>query len=187
MKTLPLSILIASLAFTACDSKKTSNETIRREGTPDCVHIPDKDPEIAKAIQTARDSMIGFWKVNWEKTAPTIQAVPQTFTHRVKTAEEFREFVADRANGLVLEIQPTNSAVMYKPSGESQKLVWRSDTKYDIWLEQKIFMSASIGHGFKISGANTAILTFQIEWNENVATRVQLFMERQQPNPANPK
>ena len=60
MKTLPLTILIASLALAACDSKKSSSETIRREGQPDYVHVPDKDPEMDKAIQTARDSVDTF-------------------------------------------------------------------------------------------------------------------------------
>ena len=60
MKTSALVILIASMAFTACDSKMSSNETIRREGQPDFVHVPDKDPEMDKAIQTARDSADTF-------------------------------------------------------------------------------------------------------------------------------
>ncbi len=60
MKTLPLTILIASLAFTACDSKKSNNDTVRREGQPDYVHVADKDPEMDKAIQTARESVDTF-------------------------------------------------------------------------------------------------------------------------------
>lgn len=63
MNTRPLSIssiLIACLAFTACDSKQSGNETVRREGQPDYVYIPNKAPEMDKAIQTARDSVDTF-------------------------------------------------------------------------------------------------------------------------------
>ena len=58
MKTLLLTFLTASLALTAC--KKSSNETTRRVGQPDYIHIPDKAPEMDSAIQTARDSVETF-------------------------------------------------------------------------------------------------------------------------------
>ncbi|MBN8419233.1 MAG: hypothetical protein J0L73_09975 [Verrucomicrobia bacterium] len=137
--------------------------------------------------ESAARNVVGVWKVNWEKTEPTIRAVPETFTNRIQTVEDFKKLVAKGAKGLVLDIQPSNTAVMHHPSGSSLKLTWSEDTKYDIWVEQRFFMTAGIGHGFTVSGANTAKLNFQIEWNENVATRVPLIMERQQTDSANSK
>lgn len=58
MKTLPLAFLVASLAFTAC--KKSGDETIQSKDNPNFVHVPDHDPEMDKAIQTARDSVDTF-------------------------------------------------------------------------------------------------------------------------------
>jgi uncharacterized protein YegJ (DUF2314 family) len=60
IKAVPLSVLIALLVFTACDSKKSSNETILRDGQPDYIRVLDQDPEMNKAIQTARDSVDTF-------------------------------------------------------------------------------------------------------------------------------
>lgn len=137
--------------------------------------------------ESAARSVIGVWKVNWEKTEPTIQLVPETFTNRVRTVEDFKKLVAKGAQGLVLDIQPSNTAVLHHPSGGRQKLTWSKDSKYDIWVEQRFFMTAGIGHGFTVSGPDTAKLNFQVEWNENVATRVPLIMERQQTDSANSK
>ena len=60
MKTARLTILIASLAFTACQSKRSRNEIVRREGQPDYIRFAEKDPEMDKAIQTARESVDTF-------------------------------------------------------------------------------------------------------------------------------
>src|SRR4051812_30715933 len=59
MKILPLIILIASMALTGCE-RKSSNETIRREGQPGYFHVPNEDPAMDKAIQTARASVDSF-------------------------------------------------------------------------------------------------------------------------------
>lgn len=60
MKKLPITILISSLVLAACNPKKSGNETIKREGQPDYIHVADEDPEMDKAIQTARDSVDTF-------------------------------------------------------------------------------------------------------------------------------
>jgi uncharacterized protein YegJ (DUF2314 family) len=60
MKTLAFVTLIASLTMPACDSRKHSDTIVRREGQPDYVKVPDNDPEMDKAVQTARDSVDTF-------------------------------------------------------------------------------------------------------------------------------
>lgn len=124
-------------------------------------------------------TLMGSWKVNWEKTASTIHAVPSTHADRYASVEEFRKKVSGLARGLVLEIQPSQKALLHWPSGSKTKLEWRPGEEHDLWLQQRIFMSASIGHGFTKTGGNTGILLFQLDYSESVATRVELIVERQ--------
>ena len=135
----------------------------------------------AKSVaEDGRATMFGVWKVNWDRTSPTILAVPKTYAERFKTVEEFRAFVAKQAMDMTFEIQPDNIAFSRRATGNKPvKYRWESSKRYDCWLEVGGFLAASVGHGFKVTDANNAVLTFQIEWSENIATRVPLFMERQ--------
>ncbi|MCE9519757.1 MAG: hypothetical protein K8R87_09430 [Verrucomicrobia bacterium] len=131
---------------------------------------------------TATNSFVGTWKVNWEKT-PVVEKLPE-HAYGFKTVEEFREHVARRANDLILDIQTNQTAVLRYADGKIERYQWEISPqapKYDVWLQTwpHRFSYASVGHGFKVSGTNTAIFTFQLEWNEDVATRVPLVMERQ--------
>lgn len=137
------------------------------------------------------NSVVGVWKVNWEK-APVIETIPERYKFRFKTLEDYRKYVTQRAMGLVLNIQANQTAVLRYGDGKSENYRWeiyQKAPKHDIWLQTNphFLSSASIGHGFKVSGANTATLLFQLEWDEDAATRVQLVMERQQPDPTKPK
>lgn len=141
---------------------------------------------VAWSLSSSRPSLyVGSWKVDWAKSAPAIREVPQTFRSRVKTVEEFRNLVGQRASTLVVDVHPDHTATFHHPK-EKLKLTWsRSSWRHDIWLQQKFFyMSASIGHGLKVTGARSATLTYQVEWSENVATRVPLQLVRQGPAPA---
>jgi hypothetical protein len=129
------------------------------------------------------EPFVGVWKVNWENSAPAIQEVPSMFSSRVKSVEEFRNLVAQRANGLVVEIYPDHTAVFHYPT-ERAKLVWDLEgERHDVWLQQKFSFMVAIGHGLKVTGPDTATLKYQVEWNEDAATRVFLLLERQGPAP----
>ncbi len=132
--------------------------------------------------------MFGVWKVNWEQTAPAIVATPESFKHRFNTPDEFRNFLAKQAREMTLEILPNNTGILRRgPHYRPATYRWKSAQKYDCWLESAGFLAASVGHGFKVTDARNATLTFQIEWSENVATRIPLRMERQSATPENPK
>ena len=132
---------------------------------------------IAEESQT---TMFGMWKVNWDQTAPAIQAVPEAFKHRFKSPDEFRAFVANQAKEMTLELLAYNTGVLRRGSNDRPITYrWKSAERYDCWLEIGGFFAASVGHGFKVTDASNAILTFQIEWSETIATRISLRMERQ--------
>ena len=61
MKAL-LSLILVAAAFTlsSCDSKKSTSQTVHREGQPDYVRVPETDPEMDRAIQSAHDSVDTF-------------------------------------------------------------------------------------------------------------------------------
>jgi hypothetical protein len=146
---------------------------------------------LTAVAENTTTNFVGVWKVNWEKT-PAVKALPQPNVYFFKTVDEYRQYVTRRAKGIVLDIQTKNTAVLRYANGKSEKYSWERSKlpeKYDIWLQTwpHFLSGASIGHGFKVSDTNTAIFTFQLEWNENVATRVPLVMERQLPNPGKSK
>jgi uncharacterized protein YegJ (DUF2314 family) len=60
MKPASFALLVLALALSACDRKKSGNETVRREGQPDFIRVPDNDTEMDQAMQTARDSVDKF-------------------------------------------------------------------------------------------------------------------------------
>lgn len=135
----------------------------------------------------ATNNIVGVWKVNWDKT-PAITSIPEYYrsTSRFKSVEEYRDFVTNRTKGLVFEIKTNNTATLRYASGKSETYSWEASPqapKYDIWLQTypHRLSFVSVGHGLKVSDTdpNTAMLTFQIEWDENVATRIPLVMERQ--------
>jgi uncharacterized protein YegJ (DUF2314 family) len=64
-----LVFICATLVLTACDSKKSRGDIVRREGQPDYIQVPDKDPEMDKAIQTARDTVDTFIAALRSRTA----------------------------------------------------------------------------------------------------------------------
>jgi len=127
----------------------------------------------------AASAVYGTWTVDWDQP-PTIRVVPEKYARRFRTVEEYRLFVADRAKGLKLEIRPDHRAMLQYADGDKHGYYWRAvrNKRYDLWI-QAPNVEASIGHGFKTLGANAALLTFQLEWDENVATRVPLKMTRE--------
>lgn len=140
------------------------------------------------SIAQETTKMFGVWKVNWGQTSPAIQSVPESFKHRFNTADEFRTFVANQAKEMTLEISPDNIGILRRgPDYRPATYRWKSAQRYDCWLEIGGFLAASVGHGFKVTDARNAILTFQIEWSENVATRIPLRMERQAATSQTPK
>jgi uncharacterized protein YegJ (DUF2314 family) len=60
MKLPYLALLCVPLALIACDSKQPPPEAVHREGQPDYIRSPDKDPEMDKAVQTARETVDTF-------------------------------------------------------------------------------------------------------------------------------
>jgi uncharacterized protein YegJ (DUF2314 family) len=53
-------LLVSLVLLAACDSKKSAPEIVHREGRPDYIRLTDKDEEMNKAIQTARDTVRTF-------------------------------------------------------------------------------------------------------------------------------
>ncbi len=102
--------------------------------------------------------------------------------------DEFRAFVSKQAKEMTLEILPDNTGILRRgPDYRPATYRWKSAQNYDCWLEIGGFLATSVGHGFKVTDARSATLTFQIEWSENVATRIPLRMERQAATPQTPK
>lgn len=60
MKRPLFAFLGVTLVLLGCDSKQPRDETVHREGQPDFSRTRDGDPEMEKAIQTARKSVDSF-------------------------------------------------------------------------------------------------------------------------------
>jgi uncharacterized protein YegJ (DUF2314 family) len=61
MKRLLFAFLGAMIASTGCDAVKPPDDpVVRREGQPDFIRLPGQDPEMEKAVQTARESVGTF-------------------------------------------------------------------------------------------------------------------------------
>ena len=144
----------------------------------------------AAGAADSTNSFFGVWQVDWGK-APVIERVPERYAVYFKTVDAYREYVARRAKGLVLDIRTNQTAVLRYADGKSESYRWGISPqapKYDIWLQTwpHRLSFVSVGHGFKVSGTNTASLLFQLDWDEDVATRVPLVLERRQPNSDKP-
>ena len=148
------------------------------------------EAQTSAVVEAQTSAVVGLWKINWEKSPP-IAAVPQRMAHRFRTVEDFRQFVADRSKGLTLEIRADRTATLTYATGNNPTFPWEPAQQhgYDIWMRSKSPLSGGIGHGFTLSKSdpNTGILNFQVEWAEDVATRVPLLLERQPPVAAQPK
>jgi uncharacterized protein YegJ (DUF2314 family) len=60
MKRTLFASLCVVLVLAGCGSKNPDGETVRRPGQPNYSRLPDKDPEMDRAIQTARETVETF-------------------------------------------------------------------------------------------------------------------------------
>ncbi len=121
------------------------------------------------------------WRVDIEASVSKIDRVPDQFRHRFTSVEDYKNYVRNRASGLTLTIYENGTASLGQSGSRSTALVWRKDDDFDYWLNTKgswLFPVASVGHGFERVSSNTARLKFQLEWNENAATREFLLLRR---------
>jgi len=110
------------------------------------------------------------WRVDTEASVAGIRSVPDHFSHRFRSLDEYKDFVRGTICGLTLRIHENGT-----------QLVWRKDDDFDYWLNTKgnwFFPIATIGHGFDRVSSRTARLKFQLEWDEDMATREFLVLRR---------
>lgn len=82
------------------------------------------------------------------------------------------------SGGLTVTLYDNKTASMTGGWTGSVTPVWREDDDFDYWIHTRNFLSAGVGHGFTRRSARTAHLKYQLEWNENVATREVLVLRR---------
>lgn len=121
------------------------------------------------------------WRVDIEASVSKIDRVPDQFTNRYSSVEDYKNYVRNLARGLTLTIYDNGTASLGHSGSKSIALVWRKDDDFDYWLNTKgswLFPTASVGHGFDRVSSHTAHLKYQVEWSENIATREVLLLRR---------
>lgn len=135
--------------------------------------------------QETEPTLVGYWKVNWETTAPTIGSVHGALKDRFATLGEFRDFLAKQLDGMTLEIQPDSKGfVRYAPDFKASTFRWRTDQKGQSWIDE---LSSGARHGFKSVDAKRATLLFQVKVDTNSSIRIPVLAERQPKPPETDK
>lgn len=133
---------------------------------------------MAGLAQETGPTFIGYWKVNWENTSPTISSVHGALKDRFATPGEFRDFLAKQLNGMTLEIQPDNKGfVRCAPDFKASTFRWRNDQKDQCWIDE---LGSGARHGFKSVDATKATLLFEVKVDTNSSIRIPVLAERQQ-------
>jgi hypothetical protein len=118
------------------------------------------------------------WQVDIEASVKRVDTVPERYKSRFKSLDEYRRFVRGRANGLRLVLYKNGSAAMTGGWLGGTKARWKPDEDFDYWIYTGNIFVTGVGHGFERTSARTARLKFQLEWDENVATREFLILRR---------
>lgn len=118
------------------------------------------------------------WHIDIEETISGIDEIPKTYRSRFRSLGEYQNFVRQMSNGLSVTLYDDKTASMNGGWAGSVKPVWQEDDDFDYWIYTRSFLSAGVGHGFTRRSAQTARLTYQLEWNENTATRECLVLRR---------
>jgi hypothetical protein len=119
------------------------------------------------------------WRVDIEASVSKIDRVPDRFRNRFASVDEYKNHVRNLARGLTLTIYENGTASLGRGGSRSTAMKWRKDDDFDYWLNTQgswLFPVAGVGHGFERVSSHTARLKFQLEWDENVATRQYLVL-----------
>ena len=122
------------------------------------------------------------WVVDIDASTERIQEIPDKFKGRFSTLEQYKQFVREAANDLTITLHTDNTAKITGGwYGSTNKARWRTDDDFDYWIQTGggYLGGALVGHGFNRTSLNTAELKYQLEWNENVATREWLVLRRE--------
>jgi hypothetical protein len=141
---------------------------------------------LSSPAQETKPPVLGFWKVNWEKSAPHIQTVPLALQQRFKSAAELREFLAPQLVGMTLEIHPDKKAfIRAAPDFKEAYCTWRlSPTDRHYWIRIE---STGANHGFIPVDNNKASLLFEVKVNAQGVIRIPVLAERPPVTPDAPK
>lgn len=121
------------------------------------------------------------WEVDLEESVSKIKRVPDPFSQRFSTVDDYRNYVRERVRGLTLTIHDNGTASLIQGADGYTHLVWRRDGDFDYWLNTKgswLFPVASMGHGFDRTSSRRARLKFQLEWSESSAAREFIVLRR---------
>jgi hypothetical protein len=118
------------------------------------------------------------WQVDIDASVKRIDAVPDRYQSRFKALDDYKNFVRGRANGLRLVLYKNGTAAMTGGWSGGTKARWKEDKDFDYWIHTGNVFVTGVGHGFDRTSARSARLKFQLEWDENVATREFLILRR---------
>jgi len=134
--------------------------------------------------------VVGVWVVRMEPTLQRVTAVPHELSHQFADLAAYQASIREKLEGLQFEFYPDNKVFLRFAQGKSPfadgSTIWSfnwergEDGSYRLVEPGPHIplLSKSVSHRFEVSGHDSGICHYQMQWSENSAPRSPLVVEK---------